>query len=562
MRRFLLVPLLFASALPLCAATHTDVFDVPCSTLWPMVRIVIVNSGKHNIQIQDSHMRLYFTDQPPQPGQPGSSCFWCMSQANDALVYLHSQGDQCVMKTNTVRSAVDDIDAADIRKQLETMIENLRANPSAAPANGGAVGTIAAASPAAPQPQPASEQPAQTYSAPVAAPTAARITLAVTAHCAKDPDPIGFVSMSMYSGCKQKEMNELRSMIAGALTQRSVALVDGDNGDLRITVTMTKEEDKRPSSLMPFGDFMTGTYDFESIYQIADSSGRVLQSGNVTNQGPDSHPVDVEKQFAVKVADTLTSQLAALAPTAASGAAPPAATASAETPADLAAQANLYEIMAQANLYEIMAQAYRSLPVKPALPDDARLQKSKAEQAQQDFDAKAAKEAYSAALKSAVWWPEGMRGLALVLGSTGASAEAIVWMRRYLAFVPDAADAATMQAKISEWSLLTPPSPPLPTSLPAPPGLHLGLILVDTPGIVAMASGNPNIEGALVTLVFTGSEAETAGIAKGDIIVSFNGAPVDSAHELLSAVATSTRGATATLEVMRGQNKIPVKVQF
>lgn len=421
--------------------------------------------------------------------------------------------------------------------------------------------------PVADQPQPASEQPAQTEAAPATVPAlsgaAARITLAVTSHCAKDPDPMGFVSMSMYSGCKQKEMNELRSQIAGAFAQRHVTLADGDAGDLRITVTLTKEEDKRPSSFMPFGDFMTGTMDYEAIYQITDASGRVVHSGNITQQGPDSHPVNVEKQFAAKVADTLTPQLAAPAPAPAPASITPQAEVATSTPqpAPAAHVETPVELAAQANLYEILAQAYRYLAVKPVLPDDARQQKLKAEDALKAHDPNAAGAAYAAALKSANWWPEGFRGLALALSQTNHTEQAIVWMRRYLEFVPNAPDAAQMQTLIDVWSQLAPP-PPLPTSFPVPPGLHLGVASVDTPSIVAMASGNPDLEGALIAIVYSGSPAEAAGLAKGDIILSYNGAPVRNAQDLIANASKAAPGASAELEVQRGQTKISIKVQY
>lgn len=226
------------------------------------------------------------------------------------------------------------------------------------------------------------------------------------------------------------------------------------------------------------------------------------------------------------------------------------------------ASTSLHDSPATAGLFEILAQAYRSLNPKPALPDEARLQKRKAEQAQQAHDAKAAKEAYWAALKFTNWWPEGMRGLALILGSTGSPADAIVWMRRYLAFVSDAADAAQMQAKIDEWSRLAPPAPPESTNVPAPAGMHLGLSCTDTPAIVAMALGQPDLEGALVTFLFTGSAAEKAGLAKGDIVLSYNGATVHGAQDLVSGAAKSPAGATADLEVQRGPSKVTLKVQF
>jgi len=566
MRRSLLAGLLILFAVPLLAESRTDEFNVSCGALWPMIRDVVRNSGRHNISIFNHSKKILYTDQ-------SGICWRCQNS-----VELHSDGDnQCTMKTEATRSGVEDTDSEEFRSLLQPMLDNSQANSPVSPANEKTPKILAQTSPsssrligrvkqqpAGEQPESVSEQPAQAEPAPSIASSgvAARVSLSVTSHCAKDPDPTGFIGNNFYSGCKQKEMNEIRTLIAGAFAQRHVALVDGDAGDLRITVTMTKEEDKRPSGFVPFGDFMTGTYDFEAIYQIADASGRVLRSGNIAQQGPDNHPADVEKQFAAKVADTLTPQLAASASAAANGAAPAVAADAAQQPAAAAHIETPAELASQASLYEIMAQAYRSLAVKPALPDDARQQKLKAEDALKTHDPNATGAAYSAALKSANWWPDGFRGLALALSQTNHTDQAIVWMRRYLEFVPDAPDAVQMQTLIDVWSQLAPPPPPVPASLPVPPGMHIGASLVDTPSIVAMASSNPNLEGALITLVYTGSAAEAAGLAKGDIVLSYNGALVRNAQDLIANTAKATSGATAELGVQRGQSKISIKVQF
>lgn len=376
---------------------------------------------------------------------------------------------------------------------------------------------------------------------------------------------MGFVSMSFYSGCKQKELNEIRSQIAGALAQRHVMLADGDAGDLRVTVTLTKEEDKRPSSFVPFGDFMPGTMDYESIYQIADSSGRVLNSGNITSESPDNHMDVAEKQYVAKVADTLTPQLMAAVSAAPSGAAPVPEAAAGLTapPASLVTAAANSPVAraSEANLYEIVAQAYRSLAVKPPLSDNARAENRKAEDLMAAGNFKGAAGVYGAILATDHWWPEGYRGLALALGQAGDPAGAIVWMRRYLAFVPSAGDAAEMQVKVDAWARLAPPPQP-PANLTAPPGLHLGVACSDTPGILALALGQPDLDGALIALVLPGSVAESAGLQKGDIVVSYDGAPVRSAQELIANAAKAAPGATAKLVIQRGAAKSTIMLAF
>ncbi len=373
---------------------------------------------------------------------------------------------------------------------------------------------------------------------PAAAPLAAgaRVALVVGAHCAKAPDPIGLVSGRLYSPCKQKELNQVRTWIAETLAPRGVQIVTGNAGfDYQFAVTITKDMDKRPSSLMPFSDWMPGTWVFEATYQVLDPAGHVLASGNVTHQGPDSHSAALEKEFAQKIAASLSS-----APVAAPAAS--TAAAAANSPIDQASQANQYEIV---------AQAYRSLAVKPPLSDNARAENRKAENLLAAGNFKAAADAYTAILATDHWWPEGFRGLALALGQGGDPADAVLWMRRYLDFMPTAGDAAAMQAKVDEWSLQATPPPP-PATLTAPPGLRLGVVCADTPGIVAMALGQPDLDGAWVVLVFPGSAAESAGLLKGDIVVSFDGAPVHSAADLIAYAAKSAPGAMPKLFIQRG----------
>jgi len=217
--------------------------------------------------------------------------------------------------------------------------------------------------------------------------------------------------------------------------------------------------------------------------------------------------------------------------------------------------------MAQANLYDIVAQAYRSLAVKPPLSDNARAENRKAEDLMSAGNFKEAAAEYAAILTTDRWWPEGYRGLALALGQDGYVAGAIVWMRRYLNFVPNAPDAAAMQGRLDAWMKQAPPPTPQ-AGVTAPPGLHLGVMASDMPGIVASALGQPDMEGALITFVFPGSVAESGGLQKGDIVVSYDGAPVRSAADLIGHAAKATPGTTAKLEIERGATRSTLTVVF
>jgi membrane-associated protease RseP (regulator of RpoE activity) len=66
--------------------------------------------------------------------------------------------------------------------------------------------------------------------------------------------------------------------------------------------------------------------------------------------------------------------------------------------------------------------------------------------------------------------------------------------------------------------------------------------------------------GALVTEVVDESPAEKAGITKDDIIVEFNGKPIEEADDLMEAVRASQPGSPASVVVMRKGKKETMRV--
>src|SRR5687767_15512099 len=58
-----------------------------------------------------------------------------------------------------------------------------------------------------------------------------------------------------------------------------------------------------------------------------------------------------------------------------------------------------------------------------------------------------------------------------------------------------------------------------------------------------------NTKGVLVASVEPGSPAAKAGLQAGDVIIAFEGKPVESANELPRVVAASKPGSTVTLDV-------------
>ena len=85
---------------------------------------------------------------------------------------------------------------------------------------------------------------------------------------------------------------------------------------------------------------------------------------------------------------------------------------------------------------------------------------------------------------------------------------------------------------------------------------YLGVAIQNlTPGLAEAFKVN-NDQGALVSSVTPGSAAAAAGLQSGDVIVEFNGQPVQDASQLKLRVAESGPGATVPVVVMRnGERK-------
>jgi Do/DeqQ family serine protease len=77
---------------------------------------------------------------------------------------------------------------------------------------------------------------------------------------------------------------------------------------------------------------------------------------------------------------------------------------------------------------------------------------------------------------------------------------------------------------------------------------------------IAEQLGAKSTRGALVSRSYQNSDAFDAGLRRGDIIVSFNGTPVDDPSQLFRLVADAPIGSTATLRVFRVGQTINLKV--
>jgi serine protease Do len=77
---------------------------------------------------------------------------------------------------------------------------------------------------------------------------------------------------------------------------------------------------------------------------------------------------------------------------------------------------------------------------------------------------------------------------------------------------------------------------------------------------LAEEMGAPNTNGALVVRMQRNAEAYNAGVRPGDVIVGFNGRPVDDPSQLYRYVADARVGSTATVKVLRSGRSIELKV--
>lgn len=88
----------------------------------------------------------------------------------------------------------------------------------------------------------------------------------------------------------------------------------------------------------------------------------------------------------------------------------------------------------------------------------------------------------------------------------------------------------------------------------------LGVNIQDVTEALAKSFGRPDTSGALVSQVIPGSPSEKAGIKPGDIILSFNGAPISGASELKNMVGQVKPGSVVKLTLFRNKQTMDVAV--
>jgi hypothetical protein len=127
------VLLLSAFAGTAVAKTHRDVYDIPCTTLWPAVKDTLRNSGKYGIVGIDN------TEMTASYNIGGT-----LTAKRTNSVVLNAQGDKCEMQVQSAFAGWTTDDAGDFKKRVDASLAKLKAAPpaeapkqDAPPPNGG-----------------------------------------------------------------------------------------------------------------------------------------------------------------------------------------------------------------------------------------------------------------------------------------------------------------------------------------------------------------------------------------------------------------------------------------
>lgn len=115
---FLLLPL----ATPALAKTHSDMYSVPCTTLWPAVKDTLRNSGKYGIiGIDSAEMTASYNIGGALGGKRVNS------------VVLNTKDTGCELQIQTVYSGLGNNDAGDFKKRVDASLAKLQASPPLPP---------------------------------------------------------------------------------------------------------------------------------------------------------------------------------------------------------------------------------------------------------------------------------------------------------------------------------------------------------------------------------------------------------------------------------------------
>ncbi len=123
MKRFALVVLTsLIVAGPSFAKTHSEMYSVPCATLWPAVKDTLRNSGKYGILgIDNTEMTASFVIGGSLGGKRINS------------VVLNAKGDTCEMQVQTAFSGLAHNDEGDFKKRVDESLAKQGSQPAPPP---------------------------------------------------------------------------------------------------------------------------------------------------------------------------------------------------------------------------------------------------------------------------------------------------------------------------------------------------------------------------------------------------------------------------------------------
>ncbi len=215
---------------------------------------------------------------------------------------------------------------------------------------------------------------------------------------------------------------------------------------------------------------------------------------------------------------------------------------------------------------KIIAHAYVSMRVKPTPGENIRALWIQAKDAIAHKRFLDASNLFYKAYTLAPWWPPAPYEMAFIAAKLGEYRTAAGWMHVYLQLVPNAPNARALRDKMYVWQGRERfPAPPAP--MPEPysefPPHSLG-IQIFGPGrtFAIVFEANHLSSGAAVETVAEGSPAETAKLRPGDIIIRFDGHPVASPQDLVTAVHASLAGTEIPVEFVRDGRRKTVDVRL
>jgi len=110
---------------PSFAKTHSDMYSIPCTTLWSAVKDTLRNSGKYGIMsLENTEMAASYSMGMGSAGQ---------KRINS--VALNSKGDGCEMVVQSGFGGGGTNDAGDFKKRVDASLDKLKAAPPATPAD-------------------------------------------------------------------------------------------------------------------------------------------------------------------------------------------------------------------------------------------------------------------------------------------------------------------------------------------------------------------------------------------------------------------------------------------